>query len=331
MIFPSWLDDESERFAALCRRDQLPHALLIYGPYGVGRRLLAFRLAGLLLDNRIGLPDPAQLEGDRVADEVAQAHPDLRVLQLEENEKKSARKYKKNISVEQVRGLIGFLSMTSHQGGAKVALITPAHAMNRNTANCLLKTLEEPAENNFLILIAESLAGMPPTIVSRCHRIRIPLPSRHDSLKWLNHFKPETDWQDALNLSGGSPLAALELQRNDFPQIAAKPERDVLALQQNRATPAEVAKRWAKYDQEPCLRWLYNRIGTEIRNRSGGQDAQFNEKPQNSHLQKPGETLNIGPAFTVLWQVGELRRLQGAGLNTELHLADVLTWWYGTG
>jgi DNA polymerase-3 subunit delta' len=296
----------------------------------VGRRLLAFRLADLLLGGGIGIPDPVQLDGGRIDDEWLQVHPDLRVLQPEEDKNKPG-KFRKNIAVEQVRELIDFLSMTSHQGGAKVAIIAPAQTMNRNTANCLLKTLEEPATDNYLILVAESVSGLPATIISRCHRIRVPQPKSQVAINWLNGSDAKVDWHSALELSAGAPLAALEWQRINFPEIVGKLEHDLSALRQCAETPAIVARRWVKYDQEPCLRWLFNRLGAEIRSQSGGQAPDSIKKPDNRHLQKPGETLNIDSAFAVLRQIGELRRLQGAGLNMELHLTDVLTWWYGSG
>jgi DNA polymerase-3 subunit delta' len=265
-----------------------------------------------------------------VDDDWLQAHPDLRVLQPGEDKNKPG-KYRKNIDIEQVRTLIDFLSMTSHQGGAKVAIIAPAQAMNRHTANCLLKTLEEPAPGNYLILVAESVSALPATILSRCHRVRIPQPDRQIAVDWLGGIDSGVDWAGVLELSAGAPLAALEWQRIDFPQIADKLEQDISSLLNRSETPAVVARRWAKYDPEPCLRWLFNRLGADIRAQAGYVAPDTMQKPDIRRLQKPGEMLNIDSSFTVLRQIGELRRLQGAGLNMELHLTDVLTRWYGTG
>ncbi len=323
MNLPGWLEAESGRLASMLDRDQLPHALLIHGTFGVGRRLLAFWLMDRLLDRVAGIPDAIQLGTARIDDEALPAHPDFRLLQPLED--------KKTISVEQVREVIGFLSLTSHQSGAKVVIISPAQVMTQSAANCLLKTLEEPAASSYLILVAEALSRLPSTIISRCHRIRLPLPDRQAAGNWLNGIDADIDWQVVLELSAGAPLAALEWQRIDFPQLAEKLERDLSALQQRKETPAMVAKRWAKYDQEPCLRWLFNRLGAEIHAQFDRRDAESIAKPKNRHLQKIGETLNMEPTFAVLRQIGELRRLQGAGLNTELHLTNVLARWYGGG
>jgi DNA polymerase-3 subunit delta' len=265
-----------------------------------------------------------------VDDDWLQVHPDLRVLQPEEDQKKPG-KYRKNITIDQVRALIEVLSLTSHQGGAKVTIISPAQAMNRHTANCLLKTLEEPTPGNYLILVAESVSALPATIVSRCHRVRVPQPDPQVAVDWLSGIDSKVDWVSVLELSAGAPLAALEWQRNGFPEIAEKLEQDISSLRNRTETPVMVARRWAKYDPEPCLRWLFNRLGAEIRSQAGYVEPDTMQKPDIRRLQKPGERLNIEPSFAVLRQIGELRRLQGAGLNMELHLTDVLARWYGNG
>jgi len=323
MNLPIWLDAESRRLAALLDRDQLPHALLIHGPAGVGRRSLAFWLAELLLEHIARIPGPDQLGSGRLDDDALPLHADFRLLQPAEE--------KKTISVEQVRELIEFLSLTSHQSGAKVVIISPAQAMTHSAANCLLKTLEEPSASSYLILVAESLSRLPPTIVSRCHRIRVVKPNAEDAGNWLNGINPAVDWPSVLELSAGAPLAALELQRNKFPQLAEKLEVDLTALRQQTETPASVAKRWIKNKKIPesSLNWLAGKLSSDIRSQFENWNADFLAKSGHRHLQKPGETLNMEVRFEVLRQIGELHRLQDSGINSELHLTRVLTQWYG--
>ncbi len=321
MKFPTWLEMESGRLAALHGRHQLPHALLIHGPVGVGRRLLAFRLVDDLLESKVELPDLTRLSANRLDDDALPAHPDFRLLQPLED--------KQTISIDQVRELIGFLSLTSHQGGAKVAMVAPAQSMTPSAANCLLKTLEEPTANSYLILVAEALPRLPSTIVSRCHRIRVSLPERQAADDWLCSLEPAVDWHRPLELSAGAPLTALALHQNGFPQLADELQQDLSALRRRTATPASVAKRWAKIDGDACLRWLFNTLSEEIRTQITNWKVEPVVNSQNHRLQKSTETLNMEPSFVVLRQIGELRRLQGTGLNAELHLTDVLARWYG--
>jgi DNA polymerase-3 subunit delta' len=82
-----------------------------------------------------------------------------------------AKKKSQQIRIEQIRGLAGFANVGSHRGGLRVVVLSPANRMNDAAANALLKTLEEPPESLMFILVADSLRGIPATIVSRCRRI----------------------------------------------------------------------------------------------------------------------------------------------------------------
>ena len=77
------------------------------------------------------------------------------------------------------------LSLRSYRGGAKVAVIAPAEAMNIKSFNALLKTLEEPADDTFLVLAASRVDRIPKTIMSRTLRLRLPLPAESEALGWL--------------------------------------------------------------------------------------------------------------------------------------------------
>ena len=70
------------------------------------------------------------------------------------------------------------LALTAHAGGATVAVIAPADALNANAANALLKTLEEPRAGVTLILVASVPSRLPATVLSRCQRLQINAPSR---------------------------------------------------------------------------------------------------------------------------------------------------------
>ncbi len=321
MKIPPWIEIEHQRISGMFDRNQLPHALLIHGPAGVGRRLLAASILGHVLGLSDGTLDAAGLSGASIADEALPAHPDFRLVQPAED--------KKTVGIEQIRELIGFLTLTSFGHGAKAALVYPAQKMTPAAANGLLKTLEEPAADSYLILVSEALARLPATVVSRCQRIRVSLPEPESALRWLNDVDPAVDWSATLELAGGAPLAALELHRIGFADLAAELARDLAALRRRAVTPASVAKRWARHDQDPCLRWLFVAEATDIRARCSAAGSGTKLNSGNHRLQKADEMLNMEPSFTVLRQIGELRRLQGTGLNPELHLGEILSRWYG--
>lgn len=319
-MFPTWLTAQRDRLFELIERGQLPHAMLIHGPAGTGRRLLALSVVARLLDVPAGGGAAALGRGALVDEESTPMHPDFRLVQPPPD--------KHVIPVDRVRGLIDFLSLTAHQSGYKAAVLNPAHAMNRHAANSLLKTLEEPPGSSVILLVTDSVSRLTPTIVSRCQRVRVAMPARDEALDWLAERDPGADWSGALDLAGGAPVRALEYQDGSVRAQVSEFAKDIEALANRRASPAAVAKRWGRADPELCLTWLYQRISDEIRG-ALPVAAETRRKSAPLDLQNGAENLTIERAFTELRHIGELRRLQGSGLNADLQLSGILARWYG--
>ena len=209
----------SEAWAQLgVRRAQLPHALLISGQRGIGKFEFARRFAESLLCESPTLASEA-CGVCAACGWMAQAnHPDFRLLQpdalAEETgdvaESSGKKKPSQQITIDQVRALDDFLHVGTHRQGARVILVNPSEAMNRSTANSLLKSLEEPIANTLFILVSSESERLLPTIRSRCQSLSIPLPVRSRSEEWL-HQAGIGDAAHWLALAGGSPLLAVEL------------------------------------------------------------------------------------------------------------------------
>lgn len=209
------------------RRSQLPHALLLTGQRGIGKRDLAQRFVESLL-----CESPA---ADGQACGVCAAcgwlaqgnHPDFRLLQpdaLAESEGEAAsggeapdqpasgskKKASQQITIGQVRALDDFLHVGTHRHGVRVVLVHPAEAMNRATANALLKSLEEPIAGTLFVLVSSEPARLLPTIRSRCQALPVAQPLRARAEAWLRDagVGDPTHW---LALAGGAPLLAVEL------------------------------------------------------------------------------------------------------------------------
>ena len=318
---PEWLRTQSAALEALITRQQFPHAVLIHGPEGTGRRLLALWLVGRLLGLRDIDLSPAIVASNSLEAEALPQHPDFQLVQPEPD--------KRSISIERVRRLIAFLNLTSHQAGTKVALVNPAHTMTHQAANSLLKTLEEPPGDSSIILVAAAHSRLPATIVSRCRRVRIAAPAYAEANDWLKRQDPDVDWSPFLELAGGAPLSALRLKHSDFAKHATGLNDDIAALLERKLTPAGVARRWADVDPDLCLQWLYRRVSQEIRVASGITKEDMQQVAGLGYLQYPTESLNIEASFADLREISELRRLLGAGLNQDLQLANILGRWYG--
>jgi len=216
----------------LARRARLPHALLLGGQRGIGKFELARAFAYLLLCARptaagdaCGSCPPCSWLGQG-------NHPDFRLLQpaaLVESEAPAApdgdeaatgRRAGQQITIDQVRELDDFLHVGTHRQGLRIILLNPAEAMNRATANALLKSLEEPPAGTLFILVASEMHRLLPTIRSRCQQLPLRQPARAVAIEWLGAagVNEADNW---LALAGGAPLLALDLAHSGERRLLA--------------------------------------------------------------------------------------------------------------
>lgn len=197
-----WLEPERLALNRALEAGRLGHAPMFLGSAGVGKRVLAGWLANRLLCTR---PDDGEPCGTCHSCELISnaTHPDRFVLEPLED--------KTEILVDQVRDFIASLSLTPSVGEVRVGLMVPADRLNRNAANALLKTLEEPAGNVWLILVTDNEDRLPATITSRCQRRYVAVPDRASALEWLAERHGDRDQAQcgaALTLADGAPLLA---------------------------------------------------------------------------------------------------------------------------
>lgn len=160
------------RLARLIRDEALTHGWMIVGGEGAGKATLAYRIARALLDPAsLVAPDRLDMAAEaRAFRLIAQGvHPDLFVAERRTDPKTERRETE--ISIETIRELIAFMSRTAALGGWRVAIVDSADDLNRNSANALLKVLEEPPSRATLLLLTSAPGRLLPTIRSRCRRI----------------------------------------------------------------------------------------------------------------------------------------------------------------
>ncbi len=192
----------------LVGRERWPHALLLTGPAGIGKRIVVQHLAQALLCESPGAEGMACGNCDGCRYVAAGAHPDLRILEpLERNEEGEVKRLDA-IPVPQVRALTEFVQLTSHRRGRKVALIVPAERLNGAAENALLKTLEEPPPGTYLLLVSHQPGRLRATTLSRCRRIAVPFPPADAAVAWLT-AQGVSDAAVALGHAAGAPYAAL--------------------------------------------------------------------------------------------------------------------------
>ena len=203
-----WAVDLLAQHAA---HDGLRHAYLFTGPPGIGRRTLALRLAQAV--NCLKPPLPGQPCGACPACVrlSKMQHPDLTVTQAEQTGG--------TLKVEQVRELQRSLSLAPYEARYRVALLLRFEEANPSAANALLKTLEEPPAQVLLLLTAESLESLLPTIVSRCESIRLrPLPLQDVAAGLEQRWGiPREQALLLAHLSGGRPGTAVRM--HEHPEV----------------------------------------------------------------------------------------------------------------
>lgn len=255
-IYP-WLSATLAQLTA--QGPSLPHALLLHGPRGIGKGMLATKLAEHLL---CAAPNSAGGCGACTACIwlAAGTHPDFRLLRPESERddepaaaaSSSPKKPKTKIPIEQIRELVAILSLSAHRM-RRVIIIDPAESMTRDAANAVLKTLEEPPADVLFILLSHRPGLLLPTLRSRCRMIAIAAPAADVAQAWLSEQHVDQAPQ-RLARNGGAPLLALEESANGQDELRT----EVLeALAQGaQLRPIALAERIAKTPAADTLRWL---------------------------------------------------------------------------
>ncbi len=239
-----------------------PNAILLHGQSGIGKFEFSIQLAkALLCESSAGAqskpcdhceachwfdsgnhPDFIALVPEThrkllplgVFDGEGDAPKKGRASQDDADGEPGEKKEKKNISIEETRSAIEGLSIGTHRGGNRVILIYPLEMLRPDSANTLLKSLEEPPESTIFILLADRLDRVLPTIRSRCRLLSAPRPDRASGLSWLRTQLPrisgakmnEADIESIYDEQGGAPYAVFDslLARHN------KDEKDELTI-----------------------------------------------------------------------------------------------------
>ncbi len=329
MTFAPWQASVYHAAVQAHEAGRLGHALLLSGPPHMGKQDVAEALAKRLLCANPGADGFAcgscrschLFVAQTVGLLTTQAHPDLQRVSLEPNEKGD--KLRTEISVDQIRRLSQWFALSAQYGRAKVAIIAPGDLMNHAAANALLKTLEEPAEARFLLIVSSRPQRLPATIRSRCQRLLFRVPENGAALAWLQaQGIAAATAAEALDAARGNPGLAAHWLAADGLAVRRHVCEGLNAIGSGRGRPIETAQQWLG-DEHAQLRL---RFAADLVLEAAGR--QLGATPSAS---RQSDGLTAPADFSKLWRwfdaVNRVREQLGAPLRNDLVLAGLLHEW----
>ena len=321
--------------------ENLPHAMILAGPEGLGKLAFAQTFAARLLCEQQDRATPAGLPCGRCRSCTWLAsgnHPDFRLVQPDEEEPQeentelarpapALRKPGQGpIRVEQIRALNDFVFVGSHCHGKRIAILAPAETMNPAAANALLKILEEPPAGVYFILVTSSWSQLIPTVRSRCRKIAFGRPERALAEKWLAG-EGLKGADEMLQLVGGAPLLAANWAEQGRLETYKKA---IEALSDKPDDPVAMAAKWSallKTEQgftlvqlvEAVQKWIYDLLLLKAVG-----ELRYHEAWRKK-LELLATSMSAGGLMTCYQDMFKIKAVVRHPLNTQLLLEDLAT------
>lgn len=221
-----------------CTSGKVPHALLFAGPAGLGKTAVAVEFFRAM-NCAMGRGDACGTCSSCLK-AMSSAHPDLVVVNPEA----------RWIKVDDIREILADIGLKPYEARVKCILIEPAESLNTESANALLKTLEEPPDHTVIMLVSHRPKLLLPTVVSRCQHIRFSgeegntgpmdsIESRHTEVKERDAAESDSMRREIVGLLAGSDPALLARKYFDqegwdlLPEVLGMTEsviRDIMVL-----------------------------------------------------------------------------------------------------
>ncbi len=318
-----WLEAARASVYSRFMAAQLPHALLIAGEKGVGKRALAEEVSAFLVCEHPSSASLAVCGKCKQCELLAGAsHPDVRVYAPEKS---------RIIKVDQVRALSGFAVASPQVARRKLIVVDRADQLNINAANALLKTLEEPSADVVLLLLQETGRPILPTLMSRCQRLLIPTPGTEIATEWLQGklanagLEYSADLQrQALELAGFAPRLAFDYLAGDFLTQRADALKAFRRYMKSEIPVAEASKPFKALGLETTL-WLMEVWAADLARAGAGGTPRDSEAAEMLAF-----LASVNPAFRAHELRDAIHQARSASIynaNPELEAQRLLIHW----
>lgn len=320
-LYP-WLKPHWQHLQSQVTANRLPHAMLWISPVGLGSDTFALQYLQWLMCIE---PESTGACGHCNHCHLFEAgtHPDFHHLTLVDKSK--------DIKIEQIRELISKLVERPYQGGKRLVLVEPADRLNKAAANAFLKSLEEPGDDTFILLLTSRPESLSATIRSRCQTMLIQAPDENVAFDFVQERLPDDPniSRRAIKYAQNQPLTAVELiesgklqQRSDFISY-------LTASATGHLDPIALAGQYKKPDQvaEVCD-WLFSIMNDAERHASGLTDD-YPESPD--YLSLVDTVAQTTTERRKIWldKLYEYKRtmIKGTNVNPTLTMESLLTGW----
>ena len=188
----------------------MPQSIIFSGPKGIGKSKLALTFSEQLMQ------DKKSITSHDLLSNFAASSNSKKVYICKREFDEATNKYKSAISIDQIRKMKEFFSLSQTEYNWRIAIIDAADEMNESSSNAILKLLEEPPNKSIIILISHNYYSLKSTIISRCQKITLKPLSENEMGEFLSK---EVNNQEEINLitslSEGIPSLALSLTNEE--------------------------------------------------------------------------------------------------------------------
>ena len=239
----------------------LPHAILIGGNAGTGKRAFVYRFVAWAFCQNNQKHDTQTACGHCESCQwlIANTHPNLYqlpkpLLEAEKSPKKNqildespTHQATTTIKIDDIRTMQPFVQQSSH--GVRIVVIHQADQMTLGASNALLKTLEEPADNVLMFLLSDTPSQLLPTIRSRLQSFKVSHILPHQSLNFMQNQLPNahlTDLEQVNHLSSYAPFVAMDMLHSQWYQNRQMWINSWQAVRSGNRTPIQASDYWQK-------------------------------------------------------------------------------------